>query len=103
MKSKQLLALLSCGLVAHALAGCGKKESGGGGDSTEYTIDLRQPGVGSTMQGTFKVEMKFSMSVTDKAGGPQEKKDVNLKDEIVYRETILEWPKGNKKPSKSKI
>jgi hypothetical protein len=46
MKSRYCLAALFCALLA--MVGCSKKDSegGGGGDTTEYTLNVRTPGEG---------------------------------------------------------
>lgn len=100
--------ILLCGTLIVLLLGCGKKDEdgggGGGGDSTEYTINVRTPGEGSSLRGTLKVDLKMSVDVKDNNGKPiPEAEGKDIKEEIGYRETIDAFPDGSKRPTRSRI
>src|SRR5262249_24346777 len=72
-------------------------------DSTEYTITLKQPGVGTTANGSFKIRMRIELSgegLVTLVGLPA---PIEMNEEATYTETILEQPPGAKKPTKSRI
>lgn len=103
MQLRFSFAALFCALLA--LVGCGKKDSeGGGGDTTEYTLNVRTPGEGSSLRGTLKIDMALTIDVKDKDGRSiPEAKGRDIKKEVAYRETIETFPDGVKRPTKSRV
>src|SRR5689334_17757581 len=99
MKSKILLAILTCGLIA--LAGCEKKTSGGGGggsdDPNGYELYIADPEIGTPTKGTFHMDMRVTGTVN---GVP---KSETIKEDMAFRETALDRPAGSRKPTRSSI